>query len=257
MGTMTSSAKTEVAIAEALTAARRCQQRVRWRDVCVPASYAEAMAAQADIARRLNAEVGAWKVGVRPDGMAVAAPIYADLIYAADSQIALGAHRSLGIEAEIAFRLGRDLPPAGGRPYARADVLAAVDAVLVGIEIVRGRFEDDDALPYPAFLADNLGNDGYVVGASISDVSVEISTLRCRVSIDGTIVHEAVGGHPLGDPLLPLVAYASMPIDQLGGLRAGQIVTTGSLCGIITLDHPAAVRAEIERIGAVSFEAVS
>jgi 2-keto-4-pentenoate hydratase len=254
---MTSSSRPDVAIAEALTAARRSHRRVRWQDVRVPASYAEAMVAQAAITRRLNAEVGAWKVGVRPDGVAVAAPIYADLIYAADSQIALGALGSLGIEAEIAFRLGRDLPPARGRPYARADVLAAVSEILVGIEIVRGRFEDDDALPYPAFLADNLGNDGYVVGASVSDlIGLEISALRCRVSIDGAMVHEAIGGHPLGDPLHPLVAYASMPIDQLGGLRAGQIVTTGSLCGIITLDHPAPVRAEIERIGAVGFEAV-
>jgi 2-keto-4-pentenoate hydratase len=255
---MTSTSKPAIAIAEALTAARRSHQRVRWQDVRVPASYAEAMAAQADIARRLDAEVGAWKVGVRPDGVAVAAPIYADLIHAPDTQIALGARGNLGIEAEIAFRLGRDLPPRPGRPYARADVLVAVDEILVGIEIVRGRFEDDDALPYPAFLADNLGNDGYVVGASFTDwTGLEISALRCRVSIDGGTVHDAVGGHPLGDPLRPLVAYASMPIDQLGGLRAGQIVTTGSLCGIITLDRPAAVRAEIEHIGAASFEAVS
>ena len=255
---MTSTKKPAAAIAEALIAARRSRQRVRWRDIGVPRSYDEAMAAQADIARRLDAEVGAWKVGLRPDGVAVAAPIYAYLIHAQDMQIALGHCGSLGIEAEIAFRLGRDLPPRPGRPYARAQVLAAIDEILVGIEIVRGRFEEDDALPYPAFLADNLGNDGYVVGASIADwTGLEFSALRCRVSIDGDSVHDAVGGHPLGAPLRPLVAYASMPIDRLGGLRAGQIVTTGSLCGIITLDRPAAVRAEIEHIGAASFAAVA
>ena len=41
----------------------------------VPASLDAAMAVQADVVRRLGAEVAGWNVAISPDGLPVAAPL--------------------------------------------------------------------------------------------------------------------------------------------------------------------------------------
>ena len=65
-------------------------------------------------------------------------------------------------------------------------------------------------------------------------------------------MHDAVGGHPQGDPYAPLVAWANAQCDRLGGLRAGQIVTTGTLTPPRPVDRPCRVRATIEGVGDVA-----
>lgn len=62
--------------------------------------------------------------------------------------------------------------------------------------------------------------------------------------------------HANGDPLKPLLALAKARKLHLGGLKAGQIVTTGALCGLIpvarsgtihiTFDQTTKVRLTIE-----------
>ena len=37
--------------------------------------------------------------------------------------------------------------------------------------------------------------------------------------------------------------YANAPIDHLGGLKRGQVVTTGSLCGLVRLTGQTSIRA--------------
>jgi 2-keto-4-pentenoate hydratase len=62
-------------------------------------------------------------------------------------------------------------------------------------------------------------------------------------------VHDAIGGHPTTDPLKPLLDYANAQSDRLGGFRAGQIITTGSLCGLVSVEEPSEVTAMIDSIG--------
>ena len=76
--------------------------------------------------------------------------------------------------------------------------------------------------------------------------------LPLRFTVDGDIVQEVRGGHPQGDPVEPLRAYASQPNDALGGLRKGQVITTGSLTKPLRVDAPCESRRRLDGVGSVA-----
>ena len=208
-----------------------------------------AMRTQREVADALGARVAGWKLGFSADGVPVAGPLYATVVQASGAARRVPP-RGFLVEIELAFRLARDLP---AREYTREAVLDAVSEALVGIELIRGRFGEPPGVPFPLWLADNLGNDGYVTGTSTRDFrSLDLRALRCRFEVDGATIQEGVGGHPQGDPVEPLRAYASRPNDALGGLRAGQVITTGSLTKPYRIDRAASIAATLEGIGAVA-----
>jgi 2-keto-4-pentenoate hydratase len=215
-----------------------------------PADLLEAAEIQAEVARRLNAHVAGWKVGYTPDGTPVAAPIFDRFMKPSGAHFPLRENGAWGVEPEIAFRLGADLPRRIVQPYTREDVLSAVDSVLVGIEVVASRIADYKRAPFLLYLADNIGHAGYAFGSEIRHWhDLDLAGLRVALSISGDIVHDAVGGHPTTDPVKPLLDYANAQSDRLGGLRAGQVITTGSLCGLVTVEEPGEVAATIDSIG--------
>lgn len=235
------------ALGERLIASRRGATRIADLTGLVPADYAAAMAVQAEVARALGATVGGWKVAVRPEGVAVAAPIFAADMRASGGSWTFGG-LTLGIELEVALMLKRDLRPG---KITRADILDAA-TLLVGIEIVESRIADATP-PYPAALADNMANGGYVTGPTVSvNRKLDLEALTAKVTIDGRAVIDGSVRHAAGDPLAWVVAWASRPIDQLGGLRKGQIITTGALCGLIPVSGPARVEASLSGFGDIA-----
>ena len=235
-------------LVSALVVAHRSGAPFPAASVPAPASFEAAEAMQAEVAVRLDAEVAGWKVGMAPDGeRAVAAPLFRHLILPEGGAYARGEATFLAIEVEIGFRLQAD--------QGTGDVEDALGAAFVDIEIVRSRFVEGPGAPYLSFLADNIGNGGYAVGPEQPDWrALDLSRLRCRVWKDDALVHDALGGHPQGHPLAPLTAHRPRPIDRLGGIRAGQIVTTGTLCGVMRIDRPCAIRAEVEGFGEIGLD---
>jgi 2-keto-4-pentenoate hydratase len=214
------------------------------------ADLAEAAEVQAAVTRRLDARVAGWKIGYTPQGVPVAAPIFDRFLKQSGAHFPMRAASAWGVEPEIAVRLGADLPRRIVQSYTREDILSAVDAVLVGIEIVASRIIDHKSAPFLLFLADNIGNAGYAFGPDKRHwQELDLANLRATLTINGEVVHDAVGGHPTVDPLKPLLDYANAQSDRLGGLRAGQIITTGSLCGLVSVEGPGEVTAAIDRIG--------
>jgi 2-keto-4-pentenoate hydratase len=216
----------------------------------VPRDAASAMAVQAEVAHALREGLAGWKVGIGGDGAPFAAPLLGSAIHASPARLPLGSH--LLIEMEIAVRLRRDLPP--GR-YRRDELLGAIDEVLVGIEVLRGRLGEPPAVPFLVFLADNGGNLAYVSGGgNRSFADLDLTTLPCRLAVDGGVVHEQAGGHPQGDPIEPIRAYLEHASDRLGGLRAGHLVTTGSLNKPVRLDRPAVIEAILPGLGSARLD---
>lgn len=215
-----------------------------------PSTIAEAMAIQADIMQRLGVQHSGWKLGYDPDGAVVGAPLFSGYIHASGASYSVRSGGLWGVEPEIAVRLGADLPQRPGAPYSREDIMNAISSVLVGIEIVASRVIDFKAAPYPVFLADNIGNAAYMTGAEISDWrNLDLTNLHATLKIGDATILDAKGTHPNGDPLKPIVDYANAPSDLIGGLKAGHIITTGSLCGLIPATGPGEVIATIESIG--------
>ncbi len=234
--------------ADTLLAARRRRSSLPAAAATPPADYASAMRVQRDVTRALGATVAGWKVGFSPDGVPVAGPLYASVVRPGPASLPLP-DRGCIVEIELAFRLARDLP---AKPYTRDEILDATDEVLIGIELIAGRRGEPPAVPYFAFLADNIGNAGYVTGASTRGFrALDLKALLVRFTVDTQVVQEGRGGHPQGDPVEPLRAYASQPNDDLGGLRKGQVITTGSLTKPLRLDRTVRIEASLEAVGRV------
>ena len=81
-----------------------------------------------------GAKPAAWKAGGPSDKVEpTAAPIPPEHLLRSPASVAAASMNMVGVEAEVAYRLARDLPPRT-KPYADREIAAAVGEVLVTIE---------------------------------------------------------------------------------------------------------------------------
>ncbi|MEK0081672.1 2-keto-4-pentenoate hydratase [Benzoatithermus flavus] len=160
-------------------------------------------------------------------------------------------HVRLGIETEIAVRLGRDLPPRS-EPYRRADVAEAVAAVMAAIELVDDRYEDFATIGAATLIADNAFDAGSILGAPVADWrGLDLGRLVARTIRDGVVIAEGTSDALYGHPLDAL-AWLAERRRMLGlGLAAGSFVSLGSITPVAWVEGPARYRIEVERLGAV------
>ncbi|MDX1542033.1 MAG: fumarylacetoacetate hydrolase family protein [Geminicoccaceae bacterium] len=196
--------------------------------------------------------VGAWKVGAAsPEAEPVAAPIFEADLFVSPARPEAGRFHRFGIETEIAYRFEHDLPPRA-EPYRQDEVMAAASAVLPAIEIVDSRTLACEHLEPLWKLADNQINGGLVVGEPLVAASDHDPTTQpFRLEVAGTVVAEGRGGNAAGDPRRLLTWLANHLTGRTGGLRAGQIVTTGSLTGLRFVEAGQPVTADFEGLGRV------
>jgi 2-keto-4-pentenoate hydratase len=221
-----------------------------------PQSLVEAFQISRGVAQELGGDVAGWKVGNAPDGTPVAAPMFAAGFQDCGTRWAMKPGLPMIPEIEIALRLAQDLPARPGKPYTRDELLEACSEALVGIEIVERRLPLQ-GIPFPLNLADDLGNKGYVIGAVSKDFrKLDLANLHCRFSIGDDVTTDRRGGHAKGDPMVPFLDWANAQQDLHGGLKAGQIVTLGSLNVIKIMHAPAPLAGEIEGLGTVALDVV-
>src|SRR5258706_1711976 len=111
----------------------------------------------------------AWKAGGPSDKVTpTAAPIPPENLYHSPASVAGARMNMIGVEAEVAFRLVKDLPPRS-RPYSDRSVAAAVGEVLVAIELCDTRLANWKKAPGPWILADFQNNSGLVLGSGTKD----------------------------------------------------------------------------------------
>jgi 2-keto-4-pentenoate hydratase len=194
-----------------------------------PADLAEAHAIQDATVAALGDRVAGWKVSIAPAGVMRGIILQSCLVESPAvrpaSQVPL-----LGIEGEIAFRFERDLPPRD-RDYSRDEIADAATA-LVGIEIVSSRFQSYEQTPALHRTADFMSNGLYVTGTVRPDWrEVALDGLEAVLTINGAVVVRQCGGHPTVDPLLPAIALVNA-LRASTGVRAGQIITTGTYTGL-------------------------
>ncbi|MGY4349018.1 2-keto-4-pentenoate hydratase [Bradyrhizobium sp. GM7.3] len=236
-------------IADELVRAHLTGRSVVSSSLPVPLSPASAMQVQALVQERLARPVGGWKVAIGPQQLPIAAPLL-DL-YPDCSEVSLS--QNCTIEVELAVYLRKDLPWREAGSYERSDILDSIENVVLGIEVIGGRFDSAANVPFLSFLADNLGNRAYVIGDNVPLSALsEVNGLDCHVTLDGEPLYQAPASHPAGDPLSPLLAYANAQSDHLGGLKAGQVVTTGSLCGVVPVRAAGLLEARVAQVGQVS-----
>ena len=216
---------------------------------CRPQSDADAYDIQDAVTRQLGETVGGWKVGAgSPPTAAFCAPIFARMIRASPASYQAGELRLIGIEAEIAFRLGRDLPPRAAA-YDRDEVVAGA-ALHPAIEVVDSRYGDFRSLDRPSILADNFSNGGLVYGTAVPGwEALDLGGMRITVTEDGEPFADSRGG-AARDPLGALVQFVNL-MSSRGGALSGTIVTTGSWTGMVFTKGGAHIAADFGGLGRV------
>jgi 2-keto-4-pentenoate hydratase len=220
---------------------------------CRPGNAAEAYAIQDAVAQRLGPIKG-WKTGAPgPDAEPAYAPIFT--VIAGPGRFPAATQHLFGIEAEIAFRLARDLPKRD-KPYTRDEIVAAIASMHPAIELVDTRFADFAKTDALSKVADNQSNEALIYGPAIAgwqSLGLDLARPPIGVTVDGKLAAETTGNSG-GDPLRLLTALANHCTGRTGGLRAGDMVTTGSITGIIFAKPGTVVVGDFARLGTVRLE---
>ena len=179
----------------------------------------------------------------------IAGVVLKDRVHKSGATVRASAYGRVGLEFEIAVRLGRDLHPAG-RDLGFAQVAEAVDAICPAIEIVDDRHADYRNLEVLSVIADNSWNAGIVLGDFVRSWQ-ELPSIEGIVAADGSITDRGFGRDVLGHPFHP-VTWLATHLARIGTpLRAGDIVMTGNLVTTKFPDPPCAYRFELVGLGAV------
>jgi 2-keto-4-pentenoate hydratase len=133
------------------------------------------------------------------------------------------------VEAEVAFRLGRDVNPSDEAEITIELVRGAVEVALPSLEIVDSRIDQWD-ITFTDTVADNASSGLYVVGQEGKPLDeLEPRDVEMSLTINGEVRSSGNGAACLGDPLEAL-RWLAVQCHRFGDpLRAGQVVLSGAL----------------------------
>jgi 2-keto-4-pentenoate hydratase len=166
-----------------------------------------------------------------------------------------GRYHHLGLEFEVGVRLGRDLPREAA-PFTREQVAQAVDGVCAAVEVVDDRHADYATLEALSLIADNSWNAGTVLGAFAGSWE-NLEAASGIVWVNGQEIDRGYGRDVLGHPFVPLTWLANHLAESGGGLRAGDVVLTGSLITTRFPKEAGSYRYELAGIGTVELAVAS
>lgn len=240
--------------AELLLAARRDTEPIEnLPEALRPHSLEEAYALQ-DIVATAFGPIGGWKIGApSPDATPLFAPMPLLGGFASSGQtLAESYRRYRGVEAEIAFRLGKDLP-SREQPYTREEVIGAIASAHPAIELLEPAFIDPDKVDRFSTIGDLQMNGGFAYGPAFpSWQSADLTKESVLVTIDGVVRFEGTASNTAGTDLLRLVVWlANEGQSRTAGLKAGDWITTGSWCGKFTANPGSEVQVRFSTFGGV------
>ncbi len=198
-------------------------------------------------------EIGGWKIGAPTlEATPVFAPMPSAWIVGSGSTISGPSWSWRGLEAEIAFLVGHDLPPRQ-QPYAREEVLAAMASCHPAVEVLETVFADTTAATGSSVAADMQMHGGFVYGPAVQNWrAIDWSAEHVQLIVDGIVRVDRTGSNTSGDLLRLLPWLANEGAARTGGLRAGQWITTGSWTGNTLADQSSVVDVTFNTAGKVN-----
>lgn len=131
------------------------------------------------------------------------------------------------VEAELAFRLNR-------APTRPEDILNCLGTVCVSIELIGTRLADGLKAPAAWKLADQGVHAGLVIGPEqpyatcAGFTEIDWRQQPCRITVNGQVAQDTRGSHPSVSPVTTLNWLVTHAEAHTGGLRAGDLLTTGA-----------------------------
>jgi len=203
-----------------------------------PSTRADGYRIQARIARLSAQKVFGWKIAATSTAgqqhIGVDGPLAGRLldkrVFSTGAKISLDHNVMKVVEAEFAFRMGKNLPPRK-TPYTREEVFAAVATMHPAIEIPDSRYRHYESAGAAQLIADNACAGYFVLGPAVTLQNwrvVDLAQHRVGVYVNGKIARQGIGENVLGDPRIALTWLANelSLVDDM--LREGETVTTGT-----------------------------
>jgi 2-oxo-3-hexenedioate decarboxylase len=154
------------------------------------------------------------------------------------------------VEAEIAFRLHRDLTES-------ANPRDCVDAVAPALEVIDSRYQNF-RFTVEDVVADNTSAAHYVIGpwTAVSDLKVDLATARVELVINAEMVAVGLGADILGDPWSALEAAARLATAHGHRIPAGSVILAGAATEAVPLPPSGTVTARVDGLGKASLVTV-
>jgi 2-keto-4-pentenoate hydratase len=220
--------------AQALAAARTGRRTIdRLPESCRPASDEDALAIQRRVADILGEKLGGWKCSTPRGEHLFLAPLLASTIRSGSPCHVVPHNGVARIEPEVAFVIGKDLPPHDAG-HTEDEIRGAIREARLVLEIIGSRYADPMKLPFPEFLADSIYNQALFLGPRVDGIfERQLETLAITVSTPSGTLITHTGHHPNTHPLRPLFWLANFLSSRGETLKAGWVVTTGSYAGVL------------------------
>jgi 2-keto-4-pentenoate hydratase len=224
-----------------------------------PDSRADGYAIQSAVVALFDQPIVGWKIAatslagqahIGVDGPLVGG-LMANRVLESNARVSLDGNYMRVGEAEFAFRFARDLMPRA-EPYSVGEVLDAVAALHPTIEIPDSRFDDFASVGAAQLIADNACACWLIVGAAARGWrDLDLSTHAVSGLLDGSLAVEGIGANVLGDPRVALTWMVNERCTFGDGVRAGELVTTGTCIAPVAIAPGHHFRADFGSLGSL------
>ena len=212
----------------------------------------------AQLVRDKGDRIAGYKIGLTSKAMqemcGISHPVHgavlASRVHASGFEVSLGAHGRLGVEFEIAVRLGRDFPWSSADTPERSVVASHVDGTAPALELVDDRNADYATMDAGSLVADNAWNAGIVLGAW-SPLPGDLAGRKGRLLVDGAQADEGTIGAGADNPLASLAWLVRELATRGQQLRQGMVVMCGSIVRTRFAVASQRWRFEVDGLGAV------
>jgi 2-keto-4-pentenoate hydratase len=203
-----------------------------------------------------GARVIGWKAGltgrVAQESLGIPHPVsgflLGDGVYATGESVPMSRFAELVVEAEIAFVMKRDLAGPGVTP---AVALLAVEGALPALELPDLRWDGNPT--GGDLVADGVAGNAIVLGQPLTPViGLDLALEGVVYEMSGRIVATNTAAEVMGNPLNSLAWLANNLAERGLGLRAGDIVLSGSISTLLRPKAGDVVTARFTRLGSVS-----
>jgi len=228
-----------------------------------PATISDAYDIQDRYVALLRAEHGdavGYKVGLTSATMQtfcgidhpIAGVVLASRVHRSGATVRRADFGRLGLEFEIAVRITSDVPVTSA-PVTSAMIAPHVGGVAAAIEMVDDRSADYANLDVLSLVSDNSWNAGIVL-SEFATSWPDLEPIVGRATRDGAAVGEGHGRDILGDPFNSVAWLATQLNARGAGLKAGQVVMTGSVMKTVFPDSDALYRFAFEGLRSVEVQ---
>jgi len=168
--------------------------------------------------------------------------------FASGAEVPCARFAGVVVEAEIAFVMRHDLVGPGVTP---PRALQAVEGALPALELVDFRYTGQPVAT--DVIADGVYANAVVLGTALTPVaSLDLALEGLVYEMNGAIAATNTAAEVLGGPATSLAWIANHLGGRGLGLRAGDIVMTGSVSALLRPKPGDAIRATYTRLGSVS-----